>query len=262
MQLPDHFYWQGDHIQIDLPGGSALFTTRRGGVSQPPYDTLNLGPLTEDDGRSLYDNYQLLQELIGGRELLVGRQVHGTEVSRVGGAGAARFRACADAWQIGDRTREQQLPEVDGHATTDSTLAAVVTIADCLPITLIAEGGMAAVHTGWRGLADGVIASGVRALRELGVESPIAAAIGPGIGACCFEVDDDVREEFTRFGETILHDGHLDLVTAARIGLEAEGVADVHDVGICTACSDPELFFSFRRDDGVTGRQAGVAWRT
>jgi copper oxidase (laccase) domain-containing protein len=84
---------------------------------------------------------------------------------------------------------------------------------------------------------------------------PVAAAIGPGIGPCCYEVGDDVRAVFVTSEPT------LDLKAVARARLQAAGVQEIHDCGLCTAC-DAQRFFSHRRDRGVTGRQAGLAWRS
>jgi polyphenol oxidase len=91
-------------------------------------------------------------------------------------------------------------------------------------------------------------------VRALG-DGPVAAAIGPGVGPCCYEVGDDVRAVFGTTGPT------LDLKAIARRRLREAGVAAVHDCGLCTAC-DQARFFSHRRDRGVTGRQAGIAWRS
>jgi YfiH family protein len=147
-------------------------------------------------------------------------------------------------------------PEADGHATASPSLAPTVLTADCLPIALAADGAVAMLHAGWRGLAAGVIDEGVSALREVGGQGPITAAIGPGAGPCCYEVGEEVLRVFDARGP------NLDLKAIARARLEQAGVAEVHDVGLCTMCSAPELFFSHRRDHGVTGRQAGIAWLT
>ena len=130
-------------------------------------------------------------------------------------------------------------------------MAAVVLTADCLPVALAAPDSVGMVHAGWRGLAAGVLEAGVAALGD----GPVSAAIGPGIGPCCYEVGDDVRAAFGTSART------LDLKAIARERLQAAGVAEVHDCGLCTAC-DAERFFSHRRDRGVTGRQAGLAWRS
>ena len=114
------------------------------------------------------------------------------------------------------------------------------------------------VHAGWRGLAAGVVAEGARAVRELGAGGPLAAAIGPGAGPCCYEVSDEVRDVFAAHGPGARRGRNLDLKAIARAELEGSGVSEIHDAELCTICS--ELFFSHRRDHGVTGRQAGLAW--
>jgi copper oxidase (laccase) domain-containing protein len=117
------------------------------------------------------------------------------------------------------------------------------------------------LHGGWRGLAAGIVEEGVRALRELAGEARIAAAIGPGAGPCCYEVGSEVHAAFADHAEA--HRGrNLDLKAIARAELERAGVQTVHDVALCTICSDPSLFYSHRRDHGITGRQAGIAWLT
>jgi polyphenol oxidase len=136
-----------------------------------------------------------------------------------------------------------------------------VFVADCLPVMLAAGGAVAALHGGWRGLAGGVLAEGVAALRELGADGPVAAAIGPGAGGCCYEVGDEVQEAFAGY-DARRGERRLDLKAVARAKLAEAGVDEVHDLGLCTLCGDPDLFFSHRRDGGVTGRQAGVVWRT
>lgn len=251
MRLPSPFRFEGDHIAIDLRGGRALFTTRRGGVSEGPFATLNLGLWTDDDPERVGCNRDRLSELVGvPRERFAqGRQVHGTTV-----------RALDDA-----PDPAQEPAPADGQATRMPGVAPIVLVADCLPIALAAEGGVAMVHGGWRGLAGGVVEEGVAALHGLGVEGPIEAAIGPGAGGCCYEVGAEVAEAFVGDRAGVIDgDGggqHLDLKAIARARLREAGVATVHDAGVCTMCSDPSLFFSHRRDGGVTGRQAGVTWR-
>jgi polyphenol oxidase len=240
MQLPASFEPVGDHIGIALPGGRALFTTRRGGVSKGAYASLNLGRWTDDDAHAVDRNRQILADTIGVPldALLQGRQVHGSRVERRAASGGA-------------------VTEADGQATDAKGLAALVLTADCLPVALIAPNVVAMVHAGWRGLADGVLEEGVSAVRELD-GGDMQAAIGPGAGGCCYEVGPEVHEAFGRPAQR----GPIDLKAIARERLLAAGVTEVHDVGLCTMCSDPELFFSHRRDGGVTGRQAGIAWRS
>jgi copper oxidase (laccase) domain-containing protein len=98
-------------------------------------------------------------------------------------------------------------------------------------------------------------------LRDLGAAGELQAAVGPGIGPCCYEVGPEVHEAFAPYGPGVRHGANLDLRAVARSQLERAGVSVVHDLDLCTACR-PELFFSHRRDRGITGRQAGVAWLT
>jgi copper oxidase (laccase) domain-containing protein len=110
------------------------------------------------------------------------------------------------------------------------------------------------LHAGWRGLAGGILAKGAAALGE----GRKAAAIGPGIGVCCFEVGDEVREAFADH-QVAQRGRHLDLKAIARRQLRGAGGERGEDCDLCTACA-AGLFFSHRRDHGVTGRQAGIAW--
>lgn len=136
----------------------------------------------------------------------------------------------------------------------------MVLTADCLPIALAAGGAVAMLHAGWRGLAAGIISRGVQALAQAGAEGPISAAIGPGAGPCCYEVSEEVHQRFAGLAPDARRGENLDLKAVARRQLGAAGVVAVHDIGVCTICGPPELFFSHRRDGGVTGRQAGVVW--
>jgi len=231
-----------------LPGGRALFTTRRGGVSRPPCDTLNLGLITADDPAAVRANRDRLAALIGiaRARTAQGRQVHGAEVRRL------RELPDPDAEPVA----------ADGQATALPDVAAVVLTADCLPVALIAPEAVAIVHAGWRGLAAGVLSEAVAALRELGARNAIRAAIGPGAGGCCYEVGAEVRAALRFHGPDARRGDNADLKLVARRQLERAGVAEVHDAGLCTLCAPPELFFSHRRDGGLTGRQAGVVWRS
>lgn len=170
---------------------------------------------------------------IAGRPLARGAQVHGAVVRRVRG--------------------ELEVEEADGQATARDDVAVMVAVADCLPVAVAGPGGVAMLHAGWRGLAGGVLEEGVRALRELGTDGPLAAVIGPGARSCCYEVGDDVRDAF---GESR---SRIDLATIAARRLTASGVGQIEDVARCTICD--ERYFSYRREGEAAGRQAGVAWR-
>jgi YfiH family protein len=228
-------------IRWDAPGPYAVaFSTRRGGVSHAPFDTLNLGRRTDDDPAHVAENRRRLCAEAGtDPELLCfGRQVHGATVRRAGGRSAPG----------------------DGLWTDVPGEPLLVFSADCLPVAVArANGGqpaIAALHVGWRGLLAGIVRSAVANLGG----SPLAAAIGPGIGPCCYEVGSEVATPFReRFGDDVVTDGLLDLWTAAERALRAAGVESVHRTDLCTSCN-PDLFFSHRRDLGRTGRQGMIAY--
>ncbi len=243
------FFTLGEHFGIDLPGARAVFTTRRGGHSTGPYASLNLGRLTDDDPSSVQRNRDTLASELGAPLTFV-RQVHGPEVQEVDVAAAQRSRRAGPA----------ELAHADGQVTRTPGVALAALSADCLPIAVAGPGAVAMLHAGWRGLQAGILASGVRALRELGVGDPLAAAIGPGAGGCCYEVGADVHAAFAAAPPAVHRGRNLDLKAIAAHELGRAGVHEVHDIGLCTICADPSLLFSHRRDHGVTGRQAGVAW--
>ena len=251
MSLPKAFYAWEEHIGIDLPGARALFTTRRGGFSEGPYSSLNLGRMTDDRPEAVRRNRVKVQEQAGVPAALI-YQVHGTSVRTISGMSDVGVAPPAD--------RDLELSKADGQATQLSGVAPMVLTADCLPIAVAGDGAVAMLHAGWRGLAGGIVSEGVRAVRELGGDGPLAAAIGPGAGGCCYEVGDEVFERFAVYGDRVRHGRNIDLKAIARDQLERAGVQDVHDVDLCTICSEGSLFFSHRRDRGVTGRQAGLVW--
>ena len=244
--LEPPFRWEGEHIAAELPGARVLLSTRHGGVSPEPFDSLNLGRLTDDDGANIDANRDRLAAAVGlPRERFVyGRQVHGTRVRR------------ATEPPGPERAAE---PE-DGQAMALRDAAALVFVADCLPVLLAADGAVAALHCGWRPLAGGIVAEGVRALRELGADGPVHSVIGPGARGCCYEVGEEVHEHFADVPGARTGERNLDLPAIAAAKLAEAGVSAVHDSGLCTMCRN-DLFFSHRADKGVTGRQAGVVWR-
>ncbi|MBV9805109.1 MAG: polyphenol oxidase family protein [Solirubrobacterales bacterium] len=228
-----------------------MFTTRRGGFSRGPYASLNLGRLTDDSPDAVRRNRAQLEARAGVRPAYI-RQVHGTAVRLIAGNGDIGVAPLPDG--------DVELLEADGQATVLPGVAPMVMTADCLPIAVAGAGAVAMLHAGWRGLAGGILAEGVRKLRELGADGELRAAIGPGAGPCCYEVGEEVHAEFTTYGKGVRRGRNLDLKAIARDQLSRAGVAAVHDVGLCTICTDESLFFSHRRDHGVTGRQAGLAW--
>jgi YfiH family protein len=184
---------------------------------------------------------------LAGAPVAMGRQVHGADLrtwSQVPSAGQAAYRGPVE-----------DLAEVDGHVTDVMGLGLLVLAADCLPVALADGERVAMLHCGWRGVSAGILERGVAAFRE-----PPAAVVGPGIGQCCFEVGPEVLEAFADVPEAA--DGRmLDLRRVAEARLRATGVESVEHVDLCTHCRE-DLFFSHRRDGGVTGRQGGIAWLT
>ena len=240
------FYALGEHFAVDLDGARVVFTTRRGGFSSGPYESLNLGRLTADRPEDVKRNRAALKEQLG-VQLAYIRQVHGTKVRRVVVAPV-------------DPADGVELPECDGQATALPNVAPMVMTADCLPVAVAGRGAVAMLHAGWRGLAGGILAEGIDAVRELGADGRLEAAIGPGAGPCCYEVGEDVHAAFADQELDIRRGRNLDLKAIAREQLDRVGVEVVHDMGLCSICGDPTLLFSHRRDGGITGRQAGVVW--
>jgi hypothetical protein len=236
-----------------LPGGvRAMFTTRRGGTSDAPYASLNLGAATGDDPRAVRANRLALARAAGfdpARAVAL-RQVHGAEVIEVG----------ADC-DVGFAEHLTGIGDADALVTGLDGVALVVQAADCVPVLLWRRDAttVGAVHAGWRGLVAGVLPAAVSALGP----GEVDASIGPCIGACCYPVDATLRDRMaTLFGADVVVGEAVDLRLAARraltgAGLDGEGIGDV---AACTSC-DEGRFFSYRRDGARTGRQAGVIWR-
>jgi YfiH family protein len=229
-------------IRWEGPPGpyEAAFSTRAGGVSEAPFDTLNLGRLTGDEPDRVAENRARLCAQAGAatEHLRFGRQVHGTVVRRAAGQGEPGDGLWSD-------TREEPL---------------LVFAADCLPVVLARTNGagpaIAAIHVGWRGLLGGIVEAAAAALGG----GRLAAVIGPGIGLCCYEVGEDVAGPFReRFGAGLVNGGRLDLPAAAERALRAAGAVRVDRVDLCTACN-PDRFFSHRRDGARTGRQGLIAY--
>ena len=228
------------------PGYRVAFSTRLGGVSEGPYESLNLGILTGDEPGRVVENRRRLCDAVGAdaATATMALQVHGARVAEASPRGIVRPGTDYDA--------------CDGLWTERVGQAMMLVTADCLPVALARTRGrarLAVLHVGWRGLLDGIVENGVRAVDG----DAVSAAIGPGIGPCCYEVGEEVAAPFrARFGDDVLAARGLDLPEAVERALRAAGVADVERSRHCTAC-EPELFFSHRRDLGRTGRQGVVA---
>ncbi|MEM8548355.1 MAG: peptidoglycan editing factor PgeF [Pseudomonadota bacterium] len=225
----------------------AVSTTRSGGVSKPPFDSLNLGQHVGDAPTAVASNRARFSALLPvDMPLLWLDQVHGARVAE------------ADEWQPGIAA--------DALLLRTPGKAAVVMTADCLPILLTTLEGtvVAAVHAGWRGLAAGIVGATVA---RMGVApGAVLAWIGPAISQAAFEVGDEVRAAFTdRHAGDAAHFAHnprgrwqADLPGLALAALRREGVHDVSVAGLCTAGA-PARFFSHRRS-APTGRMATAIW--
>lgn len=231
-------------LEAELPGARAAFSTRVGGVSEAPYEALNVAVRTGDDPDSVRENRARLAAALGraSEKVVMGRQVHGAKLRRH--ERPQEPRVYADAVRSPD--------EVDAHATADPDLTPLVVVADCLPVALSGPGGVAIAHCGWRGLGSGILGEAVRTV------DATAAAIGPGIGPCCYEVGEEVLTRFSDL-EGVVTGRMLDLTAVATRLLADAGVDAVEPSGLCTSCN-PELFYSHRRDGERTGRQAGLVW--
>jgi YfiH family protein len=231
-------------IEAKLSGARAAFATRLGGMSQAPYDALNVAILTGDERDCVAENRRRLASSIERDPdgVVMGRQVHGTRLARH--ETQQQPRVYADVVKSPD--------EADAQATGNRDLTPLVMVADCLPVAMVGPGGVVMAHCGWRGLAGGIVAEAVEAVQAE------AAAIGPGIGPCCYEVGEEVLAAFEAL-DGVARGRMLDLTAVATALLERAGVTYQESSGLCTSCN-PELFYSHRRDGERTGRQAGLMW--
>ena len=234
-------------IDLTLGCARAVFTDRHGGVSRPPYDSLNLAGHVEDDPAAVADNFRRLAARLGLPDpagWVRPFHVHGAEVHEVGGPAAAPM-------------------DGDGSATPVPGLPLVAIGADCAPIALANDTAVAAVHAGWRGALGGVVEAGVAAVRRLG-SGPVRAAIGPCICARHYEFGADALAPLVeRFGPEVAATAEtgrpaFDLPLALHVALGDAGVDEVTDTACCTFESADH--YSYRRD-GRTGRHGVVVTR-
>jgi YfiH family protein len=238
-------------------GTGALMTTRAGGVSAAPFDSLNLRAQTADplDSIAVAENRRRFAATLGATPVFLD-QVHGTRVVRL---------------TSGHTSPDASTERADASITTVPGVACTVLVADCLPVLFATRDGRAvgAAHAGWRGLAGGVLEATVDAMRAAVsvAADDIVAWLGAAIGPTRFEVGDDVREAFhdheaRHFAPAPSRDGVrkwlADLPALAEGRLRRLGLAQVTGCGLCTA-SDASRFFSYRRD-GLTGRLAAASW--
>ncbi|MFN2590181.1 MAG: peptidoglycan editing factor PgeF [Actinomycetota bacterium] len=237
--------------ELERTGVLVAFSERSGGVSDPPFDTLNLG-FTRDDPDRVRANRSRLCSSLQIEAFARAWQVHGAGVGFVG----------PDAARAGFTDHVTAIPDTDALVTDVSGIALSILTADCVPVAIADRRGhtVAAVHAGWRGLAAGVIEAAVAEFRG---GSP-TAVIGPAIAAHHYEVGRDVADAVASVanGSVVGFEGDritLDLPAAAAAILESNGVPVMERDASCTAC-EPARFFSYRRD-GETGRQGMIVMR-
>ena len=240
-------------------GVVAGFTSRHEGVSRPPYNSLNLGMNTDDQPHNVEGNRSLLARTfdIPMERLVTVRQTHGSDILVIDEPN-------------NDFSHFTSL-EADAVITNQSGVMIGVTVADCVPILLFdpTKKVVAAVHAGWQGIASRIVEQAINGMQDLFKTKPeqVMAFIGPCIGPCCYEVDKPVKERFTKNGidweacaETGKDVDHwkLDMSKANRLQLTSSGVRSemIQSSDLCVCCHK-ELFFSYRRDGGETGRQMG-----
>lgn len=234
------------------------FTTRHEGVSRAPYNSLNLGANTLDSPHNVQGNRSLLARTFGTKieKLVMVNQCHGTDILVID--------------EPNDDYAHFQRLQCDGIVTNQPGVMIAVGVADCLPLLLLdpVKKVAAALHAGWKGTAGNIAAKGVETLVKIfGSESgQILAALGPAIRSCCYEVDEPVKKAFVESGvewsrfavENSNGKWRLDLPAMNREQLIAAGIHEKHiEVAPhCVSCQH-DWFFSYRRDEGETGRQAG-----
>jgi polyphenol oxidase len=237
------------------------FTTRAGGVSSPPYDSLNLGGKWGDSPECVAENRRRLLAVSGATAMVSVSQVHGTRVVRVA---------------PGDDPGSLKAEQADGLCSDLPGLGLSVHTADCVPVLLADSrtGACAALHAGWRGVVAGMASAGVAALAaNFGCRpSDLRAAFGPCIGPCCFEVGPEVVAGVQSAWPGAQAAGvvvqgkvrpHVDLRHLLRLQLQAAGLLSEHiDASeACTHCDPAGRFFSYRRSGRRTGQLVGFVVR-
>jgi YfiH family protein len=243
-----------------LPQIGAFCTTRAGGISKAPFDSLNLGRYVNDEPLAVSENRARVRALLSAEPVWL-KQVHGTRV-----------------W-VGDLTPTEEIIEADAAVSTNSNTVLTVMAADCLPVLISDPEGkvIGAAHAGWRGLLGGVLENTVDAMQAktgLGNASQYLAWLGPAIGPRAFEVGEEVRVAFEAYGKEhrlpvaaeafMAIDGKpgkywANLYQLARQRLQNKGLTHIDGGEFCTV-RDQADFFSHRRD-GLSGRFAAFIWR-
>ncbi len=252
-------FWRDDEL-LASSGITVAFSERVGGASAPPFASLNLGSHVGDDPAAVEENRsRLLAALDFGEmrgRLTCAQQVHGSRIERVGsslvGAGGSALPGA-------------RLPVADADAllTTLTDTPLMLLFADCVPIILVRPSvpAISVVHAGWRGALAGIAGEAARVLSAIEGDDDIVAYIGPHIGPCCYQVSDERVSQFSNTFVTLAPaDGRLDLAAAVAEDLVRAGVPMERQKrhGMCTA-DNIDRFFSYRAENGLTGRHCAVA---
>lgn len=251
-------HYLATHFDTKAPLSVQGFTTRHEGVSRPPYNSLNLGTNTDDAPHSVEGNRSILARTFGIEQdrLVTVRQNHGSDILVI------------DA-QNDDLSHFLEI-EADAIITNQPGIMIGVTVADCVPILLLdpVNKVIAAVHAGWQGTAAQLTMQTIKGMTQIFGSNPkeMHAAIGPCIASCCYEVDQPVKDGFDKNQtpwEPVVEScapgkWRLDIALSNSMQLEKAGLPDsaVKNAGVCVCCHK-ELYFSYRRDGGETGRQMG-----
>lgn len=245
-----------------LAGATHAFSTRLGGVSEGVLSSLNLGTHRGDKPENVLENYKIFGNSVGfdPKNIVFSKQLHGCQVVRVGKG------------NCGEGLVREVTQERDGLITNEKNVVLVVFSADCTPILLHdpVTGAIGAVHSGWRGTAQGIIYRAVqRMTEEFGTKpSDLHAAIGPCISRCCFETHEDVpnamRQALGAAAEPAIERAgdkfHVDLKLLNQIWLERAGVKSIDIAADCTCCQ-PDRFWTHRRVGNARGSLAAIIAR-
>lgn len=237
------------------------FTTRRGGVSKNEYESLNMAFNKTDDRINVEENYKRIANAIGIdiNNIVFSNQVHDNKIRVVNKDDRGK-----------GIIRQSDIMGFDGLVTNDEEVALVTFYADCVPVFLFDPVKMviSLVHSGWRSTVKEISKEAIKKMVEVYGSNPrdIEAAVGPSIGKCCFEVGDEVYEEFNRnisysgkFSEQVNNKWHIDLPSIIKDNLLDEGLKESNILlsNICTKCNK-DIFFSHRGDNGRTGTLVGI----
>lgn len=237
----------------------AFCTTRQGGLSKSPFNSLNLGLNAGDDLADVLQNRSILKSVLPAEPLWL-KQTHGITVSTPGSRSADGNRPF----------------EADASVTNIPNEVLAILTADCMPVLFASRSGdvVGAAHAGWRGLSGGILENTIKEMVALSpglAISDVSVWMGPAIGPSAFEVGEDVLHAFAQQGQEILSRAFIpiagtpgkylaDLYLLARDRLNTLGIVQIDGGEFCTV-NDPERFFSYRRDK-VTGRFASLIWIT